>query len=548
MNKTEPEWLSSLSAEFDSSLLSFDMNELSVHSNTLSFSASAPQVIFRPRNKEDIQKLMRWNIKWKVPVYPISTGRNWGYGDSTPTGESPILIDLGRMNRILEVNADLAYAVVEPGVTQKQLLNHIQSHGYKYWIDSTGAGPETSIIGNTLDRGFGHTPYSDHAQHSLGFEVILADGSIIQTGFSHFENAHTKWTYKHGIGPSLDGLFLQSNMGIVVSMAVWLLPKPERYACYFFSFNTFEQMVGSIPILRELKLQGYLRSAIHIANDLRVVSARQGYPWDEMNQKTPVSEAVLEKLREKYGMGPWSGCGVLVGSKASIRASAQALKSKLKNVREMRILWDYQLDLIDKIKDRFPQWLIPQQIQQKLPIVISTSKILRGYPEGDYLRGVLWRLPKHHYEIWKDKPLRNPFDTEAGLVWISPTTPADSKRVEQLWSIVRDLFRSHGFDPLVTFTFINERTLVCVANISFHRKNDVELKKAKELYQSAMSELIKQGFYPYRVGRDGFSKLMQNSSGYWSAVEKIKMALDPNQVISPGRYSPGESSNEPISN
>jgi 4-cresol dehydrogenase (hydroxylating) len=65
------------------------------------------------------------------------------------------------MNRIIEVDDELAYAVIEPGVTQGQLAAHLAQRDVRLWVDCTGAGPDTSIVGNVLERGFGHSPYGN---------------------------------------------------------------------------------------------------------------------------------------------------------------------------------------------------------------------------------------------------------------------------------------------------------------------------------------------------------------------------------------------------
>ena len=103
-----------------------------------------------------------------VPVYPISSGKNWGYGSRVPAADGCILLDLGRMNRIVDFNEELAYVTVEPGVTQAQLYAFLRERGSNLWVDATGASPECSLIGNAVERGFGHTPYGDHFTNCCG--------------------------------------------------------------------------------------------------------------------------------------------------------------------------------------------------------------------------------------------------------------------------------------------------------------------------------------------------------------------------------------------
>ena len=93
--------------------------------------------------------------------------------------DGSVLLDLSRMNRIVDFNEDLAYVTVEPGVTQGQLYAFLRERGSRLWMDATGASPDCSLIGNTMERGFGHTPYGDHFAQVCGLEVVLPDGQCI---------------------------------------------------------------------------------------------------------------------------------------------------------------------------------------------------------------------------------------------------------------------------------------------------------------------------------------------------------------------------------
>ena len=92
--------------------------------------------------------------------------------------EGALIIILERMNRIHEVDEELCYAVIEPGVSQGQLNEYLKNTGSNLWIDCTDSSPDGSLIGNALDKGVGYTPYGDHFGHLCGMEVVLANGDI----------------------------------------------------------------------------------------------------------------------------------------------------------------------------------------------------------------------------------------------------------------------------------------------------------------------------------------------------------------------------------
>jgi len=188
--------------------------------------------ILLPDSVEEVQDVVNIARAYKIPLYTVSKGKNWGYGSACPVQDNNVVVDLKRMNRIFEVNTELAYAVVEPGVTQGQLYQYLQSNRIPLWMDSTGAPSDSSLVGNTLERGFGHSPYGDHFLSACGMEVVLADGRILKTGFGHYDNAKAWNVFKWGLGPYLDGLFTQSNYGIVTKMGFWLMPKPHDFAFF----------------------------------------------------------------------------------------------------------------------------------------------------------------------------------------------------------------------------------------------------------------------------------------------------------------------------
>lgn len=106
-----------------------DEDELQKYSlNMLTVDNIVPSAIALPGSVADVQELLRIANIFKTPVWPISGGQNHGYGIACAANPGTVIIDLKRMNKILEVNADLAYALVEPGVTYEQLYEHLKTN------------------------------------------------------------------------------------------------------------------------------------------------------------------------------------------------------------------------------------------------------------------------------------------------------------------------------------------------------------------------------------------------------------------------------------
>jgi FAD/FMN-containing dehydrogenase len=145
-----------------------------IHSQD-SFAAS---LILRPSSTADVQAIVKLANTHRLPLWPTSIGRNFGYGGAAPRVRGSAVIDLGaRMNKILELNEPHAFALVEPGVTFMGLYEEIQRRGMKLWIDSPDLGGG-SVLGNTLERGVGYTPYGDHFMVHCGMEVVLPNGEV----------------------------------------------------------------------------------------------------------------------------------------------------------------------------------------------------------------------------------------------------------------------------------------------------------------------------------------------------------------------------------
>ncbi|WP_372720208.1 FAD-dependent oxidoreductase, partial [Immundisolibacter sp.] len=99
--------------------------------STLDDDAFLPSAVVAPDGVEEIQKILKIANDYRVPLWTISSGKNFAYGGPAPRKSGYVVVDLKRMNRIIEVNEEFAYALVEPGVTYFQLYEYIQKKGYK---------------------------------------------------------------------------------------------------------------------------------------------------------------------------------------------------------------------------------------------------------------------------------------------------------------------------------------------------------------------------------------------------------------------------------
>jgi 4-cresol dehydrogenase (hydroxylating) len=503
------------------------------------FSYQRIPAILYPKTRKQLQDCLRIASDNAVPVYPVSTGKNWGYGSTVPTVNNCVLINLSRMNRILDFNENLAYVTIEPGVTQQQLTDYLREQGSKLWIDATGSSPDCSLIGNSIERGFGHTPYGDHSSNICGFEVVLPNGEVIETGFSRFTNAAAAPVYRPGLGPSVDGLFTQSNFGVVTRMTLWLMPAPEYFQAFFFRCDRDDGLARIIDALRPLRLSGTLRSAVHVGNDYKVLAGLQQYPWEETGGSTPLQPALMHTLRKERKFGAWNGSGGLYGTRAQVAEARRLLKRALKGaVNQLQFLDASRLSLASRMAGPFhaiARW----DLRRTLDLVRPLFGLMQGVPTDQPLASAYWRKRT-------PPPAKMDPDRDAcGLMWCSPIAPAEGSHAVAMAEISSRILLRHGFEPLLSITLNTDRSIICVISLTFDREIPGEDERARRCSRELESELAASGYLPYRLGIQSMDQ-MNSSGAHGRLLSAIKNFVDPGNILAPGRYSAASVESKPL--
>jgi len=462
-----------------------------------------PIMIVLPENEEQVIALITIANQEGISLYPISTGKNWGYGTKQGTDENQIIVDLGKMNRIVEINTDLYYVKLQPGVTQGQLYDYIQTKAEysNIQLDVTGAGSEAGVIGNILERGFGHTDYGNRHENILGLKVILADGSVVRTGFHQFYgNAKAADVYPLGIGPATIGLFSQSNFGIVTEMTLQLMPKPQKFSVIVGSIAKKNQIGELVEVIKKLRLSGVLNSTVHIGNKSRVIG----------NMKTNrVGEWLFSASLSSYPKIVKAKKGVV---KKEFKKSNLEYKLKNINDRTLALLSWFHSNI--KPIDVFPVW--------KYIVDLQTGK-----PTNDPLKVLVDD---------NDINLKNisAKDFKLYFRWISAVSSVERNNIELLLTTMESVFDKYKYEFRVTLTFINPRAIIAIANITYPKDKESQ-EKATAFYKECTSSLKEKGFPPYRGGSGLYDSLLQKE-GY---LQNIKKAIDPNNIIAPTKYGLG---------
>jgi 4-cresol dehydrogenase (hydroxylating) flavoprotein subunit len=490
--------------------------------------------MLRPANREQVQECLRIANRFGTPLYPISSGKNWGYGSRVPPADRCTLLDLSRLNRILDFNEELGYVTVEPGVTQWRLHEFLEQRQSNLWMDATGSSPDCSLIGNAMERGFGHTPYGDHFAHVCGLEVVLPTGEVIETGSARFPGSLTGPVARWGTGPSLDGLFSQSNLGVVTRMSIWLMPRPEAFEAFFFRCESSDGLPALINSLRTLRMNDVLRSSIHIGNDFKVLGGLQQYPWDATGGGTPLSAEQMTDFRKNLSFGHWNASGGLYGTQGQVSEAKKLLKKAFAGqTGKLKFLSSKTLRVAKRFAKPF-KLVTGWDVRRTIELVEPVFGLMRGVPTRYSLASAYWR-----------KRMAVPADPDpdrdgCGLLWYAPVAPADGAQVEKLTQIATQTLFSFGFEPMISLTILTPRTVLCVVSISYDREVEGQDEQAMRCYENLVDRCTQVGFYPYRLGIQSMGRI-PGGSAYTEIMRGLKAAFDPNGVLAPGRYDNSKS-------
>jgi len=189
----------------------------------------------RVTERAQVVEIMKIAHQNRVPVYPISTGKNWGYGSALPARDGCVIVDLGALQKVIDFDAELGVITLEPGVTQGMLAEYLDAGKHPFLVPVTGAGPTCSLMANALERGYGVTPMVDHFGAVTDLEAVLPDGSLYRSALREAGGEEVARLFKWGIGPYCTGLFTQSGFGIVTRISLILARRPECVKVCLFS-------------------------------------------------------------------------------------------------------------------------------------------------------------------------------------------------------------------------------------------------------------------------------------------------------------------------
>jgi len=191
-----------------------------------------PDFVVMPNTAEEVQKIVLLANQEGVPIVPMGGGLVLSGLSSALKGG--IVLDMKRMNRILEVNETGRYAVVEAGTSQGMLQAYLKKNHPRLKHSIPDAPPIATLAGNVLIHGSGHLSHSAgfHSDMLNGLEAVLPTGEIVRIGSC----STSPYWFSRAPLPDLAGLFLgwAGTTGIVTRLAIKLFPnRPLNDAAMF---------------------------------------------------------------------------------------------------------------------------------------------------------------------------------------------------------------------------------------------------------------------------------------------------------------------------
>lgn len=457
----------------------------------------APAAAVAPDGVEQIRAILKIANQYRIPLWTVSGGRNFAYGGAAPRLRGSVVVDLSRMNRIIAVDEKSAYCVVEPGVTYFQLYQYLQEHKIKLWLSPPEPG-WASVMGNALEHGVGYTPMGDNFGFSCGMEVVLPDGDIVRTGMGAMAKSNSWQLFKYGFGPVVDGLFSQSNFGIVTKLGMWLMPEPPAYRSYMITFPRESDLHQIIEIMRPLKIAQIIQNAGMVAPwtyEATLTKPRSGY----YQGSGPIPDSAKQAIIDQLDIGFWNIYAAQYGTPGIMAEYWAIIKGAFSQIPGAKF----------HFANERPE-LIGLQLRNLLG---------KGVPNMATFSVLNW-VPN------------------AGHIDFSPVSPSTGEDATTLYHLLKSAAEAAGFDYVGAF-IIGWREMHNVLLLIYEKGDAAEQAKVRALFARLVQKAAAGGYGEYRTHiafMDEVAKSFDfNDNAMLRLSARIKDALDPNGILAAGK-------------
>ena len=488
----------------------------------------------RPRSVDDVVAIVDIARENTIPVYPVSTGHNWGYGSANPVTDGCVIVDLSGLDRVVNTDVALGLVTVEPGVTQQILYDYLERNRLAFLVPVTGAGPHCSLVGNALERGYGITPYADHFGAVTAMEAVLPNGRIYRSALSELGGGTVDRAFKWGIGPYVEGLFAQGSFAIVTQMTIALAPRPERTEAFFFGVAEDDGLETAVAAIQQvLRSLGSATGSINLMSARRVLAMIVPYPRARVGRDGILPPEVAAELAARNRVMSWTGLGALYGKAEVVRAARRVVRDILKPaVSRLGFFSPQTASRVNRVLGSIPH-VRDGSLARRARALDAALQIISGRPSQVALALAYWRSS---FGPSPDREM-DPARDGCGLIWYSPLVPMKPDNARRYVNIVNEICASYGIEPLITLTSLSDRCFDSSVPLLFDRRDANQTERAQSCYRALLDAGRREGFLPYRISNHAMDWITHSDASSWELVSALKTAIDPLGIIAPGRYA-----------
>ena len=367
---------------------------------------------------------------------------NNGYGGPAPRLDGSVIVSLRNMDKVLEIDEELAYCVVEPGVRWFDLYDAIKAGGHKLMVSIPDLG-WGGVVSNFLENGATYLPQAQDMAAYCGMEVVLANGEVLRTGMGAMPDNRSWHVYKRSLGPTLDQLFMQSNFGIVTKLGVWLMPWPECYMPLWLRAWKDDDLGPIVDTLRGLMLDRTIENVPQIWNSVAMASVISNRaPWYE--GEDPMPDDAIDHMAKELDIGRWLMRFALYGDEAVVDHRFAKVKAAFEAIPGVEV-WGSKC--------------APEDMEQ---LEHPFDRVQAGVPNLDINQMTGWYGGE-----------------EGGHIGFSPVGRLTGKDAVEMRDVIRGLVQKEAkLDYAAVLIPTNSRSFIHVTMVIFDTKDESQTRRA----------------------------------------------------------------------
>ena len=464
-----------------------DPEILKLYSQDQSFvEPKMPQLVAFAQEVEQVQELVKVANEEKVPVVPFSSGLNF-HGATIPD-QGGIILDMSKMDKIVEIDERNWWVLIEPGVTYGRLQDELASFGLRAMIP-WGVSPNRSVLTSQMERdpNLSYASFEYGADRMLDIEIILPEGNLYRTGgWGGADKPKGSFTLQHRFWTGAQG-----TLGIVSRMALKTEYLPEDGKVFFLGFDRFEKALSPLKMIqrKEIGLECFLLNSFNLAATITK-------DWEVPEIFPTKSKESKEFAKIRKSLPEW----IMI---ISLPGAPYFAEDK----------FAYEEEALRKISRE------------------SNVEVLTGIP------GIKDVTAFFVEEVLRPWSILKKFNYKGSVHDVSFKSPL--KKVPIFKEIVESIAKKHKYplEDLGGYILPIERGRASHCEFDFHcdLEDEEEKVRVKELWLETSQALIDAGAFFDRPYGAWAEMVYSRAGNYTEKLKELKRVLDPNNIMNPGK-------------